>query len=234
MKRYITAPQLFAGVDCGRGSRCFFCGGECDDSILAGDFVKSSFTGLDTTTQSPHVCRGCVVSQDEAATVTFPDGSARESQKVRTYSWVFNGECRVAASKAHRAWLLAQCHSPPEPPFVISISESGQKHLLYRAVVCHDRDFVTVTLEGERIDYRSLELAVRVELCKQIAAVVGKPALSESLSASAKMQIYVHYGSLDAPKILDQWDIVATHPLTRLAIFLTPKKEECLIEYPVT
>lgn len=225
----LTAPQLFHGRDCGIGARCFFCGGDCDRSLPASKFVKDSFTGLDTVTLGSHVCAGCVASQDERATILLADGEIREGQKVRGYSWVINRAGRIAATKSHRAFLLDMCLAPPGPPFVISISDSGQKHLLYRAVVCHDRNFVSVTLEGERIDYAVPMLVERLSLCKQIAAAIGKPALEEPLTATLGMRVCDHYQS---DTELTAWQAVANEPLSRLATWLTPKKEDCLHEHP--
>lgn len=225
----VTAPMLFLGVN-PLGSRiCFFCAGRCDETITADSFVKSSFTGLDTVTLSKWVCAGCVASQGEKDQVILPDGEIRDGQKIRGYSWVIDSTGRTGCTKAHREWIASQCLDPPKVPFVICLTDSGQKHLLYRAVVCWSRDEVTVTLEGERITYRPSDLAGRIQLSKQIAAATGKPALKEMLSPQSQMRIVEHYDS-DGP--LASWLTVQSEPLSRLASWLCPPKEECCIEYP--
>jgi hypothetical protein len=226
-----TAPQLFARIVPSETdtNRCFFCGGLCGDKTPADKFVKSSFTGLDTVTRSPWVCDGCIESQDESAEIALPGGELREGQKVRGYSWVIDQECRIAATKAHRQWLLQWCIEPPDPPFVICITDSGQKHLLYRAVVNHSREPVTVTLEGEPITYSRLELIARWQLCRRICAATGKPALSEPMSAQTQMRVFEHYGSYE---FLNEWLAVASKPVTRLAAWLCPPRDECFIEFP--
>lgn len=209
--------------------RCFFCGGLCGEEMPTASFVKKSFTGLDTVTLSPWVCLGCVASQDERANITLADGEVRESQKVRGYSWVIDGAGPIAATKAHREWLIGKCLSPPEPPFVICISDSGQKHLLYRAVVCHSREVVTVTLEGQVITYRPHKLQDRLDLCKRICAATGKPAMVETLTSQSQMRVVEHY---DSDEWLTEWLAVAESPLTKLATWLTPKREDCENEHP--
>jgi CRISPR type IV-associated protein Csf1 len=165
----------------------------------------------------------------EKAIVELPDGTVRESQKIRCYSWVITSARRIAATKSHREWLLSQCLSPPDAPFVICISDSGQKHLLYRAVVCHSRDVVTVTLESERVTFKSEELFQRLSLCKMITAVLGKPALAESLSIRQRMSVVEYHGN---DLLLNAWLLVREQSLTRLAIWFCPPKKECENEYP--
>ncbi len=224
-----TAPQLFAGTAPAGPHRCFFCAGKCGEDVAAKDFVKSSFTSLDTVTLSRWVCLGCVASQQEDAEIVLADGERRAGQKVRGYSWVIESHRRTAATKAHREWLIGQCLDPPGPPFVISIADSGQKHLLYRAVVNHDRDQFTVTLEGERILYRPHELFDRLILARRICAATGKPALADPLSPQSQMRITDHYKT---DVWLAAWLAVESQPLSRLATWLCPKKEDCEREFP--
>lgn len=229
MATILTAPMLFAGITPAGDHHCFFCGGTCDESTPAKDFVKSSFTGLDTVTLSPWVCAGCVASQGEKDPVTLPDGETREGQKIRGYSWVVTSEGRTACTKAHREWIAEQCLNPPAVPFVICLTDSGQKHLMYRAAVCWSRDQVTVSLEGELINYTPAALADRISLCKQIAAATGKPALKETLTPQSQMRIVEHHCD-ETP--LAMWLEVQNEPLSRLAAWLCPAKEECVNEYP--
>lgn len=229
LHRCLTAPQLFARYSPKGSETCFYCGGRCDQKHAARDVVKSSFTGLDTVTMSKWVCVGCLAAMDEKTTITQIDGESRANQKVRGYSWIITAKKRSACTKSHRVQLLEKCIQPPPTPFVICISDSGQKHLLYRAVVNYSNEILTVTLEGEPITYRPQDLITRLELCKQIAAVTGKPAMKEPMSAQTQMRIIEHY---DSHQVLAAWLDCCSEPLTRLAVWLCAAKEECLNEYP--
>lgn len=230
-QRFVS--QLFGaacGVDVRTGSqRCFFCLAPCDESHSSKNHVKKSFTSRDTVGGGDYVCDGCVAAMNEKATITMASGEVREKQKVRCYSWVIADGRAVAATKSHRDWLLRRLLDPPQPPFAIVISDSGQKHLLYRGRVSHSRDPVTVTLEGDPITYSPADLQERLELCKRLAAVLGKPSLSESPKPSSLAKLIEHHGDETLP---DRWLSVREQPLTKLAIWFTPAKKECEIEYP--
>ena len=229
----LSTSQLFAlsrGVYLSRGSaRCFYCSAECDEEFPARDFVRPTFTGRDSVRGGDFVCVGCALSVCGKMGVQFHDGSVRENQMARTYSWVLTPRHAIAATKKHRDWLLGQCLDPPEPPFAIVISDSGQKHLIYRGVVSWSRDTVSLTLEAERITYRPRELSARLQICKCVAGVLGKPALSEYISYRQQMMLVEYHGD---ESLAAAWLAVAEQPLTRLAAWFTPSRKECQSELP--
>lgn len=223
-------PEFYAqamGIEFRSGSeRCCFCGSLCDASNLAKNHVKPTFTSRDTIRGGDYVCDGCVATMDQKATIRLACGEVRENQKSQLYSYVITATKVIAATKAHRQWLLDQCLSPPDPPFAISISDSGQKHLLYLGVVNRKRDVIQVTLEGESIRYRPTELSNRLNICMRIAAVLGKPSLRDQLNIIQLGKLFEVYGD----DFIVSWMNVREQPLTNLAIWLTPKKEECINE----
>lgn len=217
--------QLWYGAE-----RCYYCLGSCDRTFAASKYVKKSFTARDTVGGGAYVCGGCVAAMDESATIQLPDDSMRDKQKIRCYSWVVTRHVAVAATKAHRKWLLEQCLTPPRVPFVISISDSGQKHLLYRAVVCYSKAIVSVTLEGEQIHYEPMQLRQRVVLCNRISAVIGKPSLSATLSYMARMRLEESYQD---DNVSEEWLSVCDSPLSRLAAWFALSKKEAQSEYSI-
>ncbi len=212
--------------------RCFYCGGSCCkySSVPASKHVKKSFTARDTIAGGQYVCGGCIAAMNERGTLVLPDGEEREGQKIRCYSWVITPSKATAATKAHREWLRGACLSPPDPPYVISISDSGQKHLLYLATVNYDNTLAAVWLEGERISYRPTDLSDRVRLSMMVSAAVGRPDRFDTL-VGARMAEY--YGSTDESfEAIESWIANTNTPLTRLAVWLTPAKKECKHEFP--
>lgn len=224
-----TACQLFAGVPNEGPERCFYCGGRCCREHAAAKRVKPTFTGLGEALRTEWVCTGCIAAMCEDATITLACGEIRHGQKTRGYSWVVDANGRIAATKSHRQWLLETCCNPPSAPFVICISDSGQRHLLYQSKVNTSRDVVVVSLEGELILYEPAALSDRLMLCKKVCAATGKPAMKDQMDPQTMMRIVDHFESED---VLAAWQDCFFEPLTRLAVWLCPPKDECLNEYP--
>jgi len=223
----MTATTLFAlarGLPVPAGShRCFYCLAPCTEKHPAAHHVKKSFTSRDTVGGGNYVCGGCVAAMDEKATVTLPDGTVRHRQKVRCYSWIVTENEAIAATKSHRKYLFERCLNPPLPPFVICISDSGQKHLLYRSAVCHSQDTITISLEAEPVSCRPVDLEKRVLLCNRLSAAIGKPALTLPLTVSAQIRVAEYHQD---ESLVAEWLSVQAQPLSRLAIWFALSKKE--------
>lgn len=226
MNRVISATQFFRGQAEEGQERCFFCAGTCGSGIRTVDVVRDSFTALDQTMGSPYVCRGCVEAMREGVDLAAVDGVLKSNQKTRGYSWVVTRSGRVAFTKAHRMQLLGYCLVPPQPPYVICIAVSGQKHILYKAQVNLDASRSLVCLEGENIAFKSWELEQRLLLVKQFCSVVGKPRLEQGLGVMDLVNISSAFREED--ELVRQYLRVRGEPLTRLAVFFCPSKEVCL------
>lgn len=234
---YLTVPALFAYAH-GKQPRegphmCYYCGAKCTDEHKGKVYVKSSFTGRDGVRApgSDYVCDGCVMCLEEKADITTHDGKVRTGQKVRGYSWVLTKTNAIACTKADMAFLREMCLNPPEPPFCILLNDAGQKQLLYRSPVCYSRGTVTIQFETDTITYRVCYLTDRLRLTKQLVAATGKPALKEQPTEGMAIRLYDHFGD-DFEHLFTQWERVWQEPLSRVAAWLCPAKEECLIEYP--
>lgn len=230
-----SVPHLMAiahGLDCAGPHACHYCGAPCAEDYPARVHVKDSFTGRGgvVAPASPWVCAGCVLALREDAEITLLDGETRAGQKVRGYSWVVTATSALAATKAHLGRLRALCLEPPEPPFALVLSDSGQTHQLYRGVVCRSRERVAVTLEAEPIGYRPRDLRRALDLAGGVAAATGKPALREPLSHNSAMRVLAYHGPGEEA-LIEAWHAIHTSPIGRLAAWLCPAKEECGREY---
>jgi hypothetical protein len=168
---------------------------------------------------------------DERADIELLDGEVREAQKTRMYSWVITKDRAVAATKAHLHLLRPIFISPPEPPFALVLTDSGQKQLLYRGRVNHDRSEVVCTLEEQVIAYRPWELAARLKLCGKLVAATGKPALAETVNARFGMAVIERFPTTGA-QLITEWQRVREEPVSRLACWLSANKETCDGIYP--
>lgn len=232
-----SIPHLLAmahGETCDGPHRCLYCCAPCDGRHLAADHVKSSFTGRNGVAApgSPYVCAGCTLALREDAEIVMIDGTVRRVPKgcMRAFSWIVTRDRAHAASKAHLDHLRAACLDPPEPPFAIVLSDSGQTHQLYRGVVNHGGEPVVVTLEAERIAYRVADLAGLLPVAARYCAATGKPALAEPVQAHGAMKVIERYRGGEA--VVLTWERVWSTPLGRLAAWLCPPRDDCREEYP--
>jgi len=232
-----TVPELMAlahGIACRGDHRCYYCGAPCDGSHGVAEHVKPSFTGRDGAFApgSPGVCAGCVLCLRDEATILLINGESRHMTRIamRGWSWVVTADRALAASKAHLAELRAVLLSPPDPPWAVVLSDSGQKQLLYRGCVNRGGDACEVTLETERIRYRLAALAGRIALCTRLVAATGKPALAAPVDHRFATAVMARYA--DGESMVAEWCRVASEPLSRLAAWLSPKKEDACLEYP--
>ena len=238
----MTVPELFAlsqGIALQGDSQCFFCGAAADGTYRAADYVRDSFTGRNDVAcpGSAVVCAGCVLCLREDCEVRYPGGTRKHQTKaaMRGHSWVIStsgGIGAFAATKAHLGFLRDVCLDPPAPPFAIVLSDSGKKHLLYKGVVCWSAESPIATLEGERIDYRPADLAGRIDLCGQLIAATGKPALAEPPSVRLALAVCERFAA--GLTMISQWEHLHAEPLSRLAAWLCPGREGCQQLYSAT
>jgi len=224
----LTASQLFAlanGIAAASGPfRCWFCGGaaaqKCADAATV---VKDSFTARDIASRGSKVCDGCMAAMQEKATVVLFNGEKRENQKIRSYSWVITRHKAEAYPKSYLPALADRLLNPPEPPFAIVISKSGQKHLIYLAPVNLDKTNPGVVLETNIVYYKPEELRKRLALCVLITAALGKKALDGPLTISQAIKMKnMHIKQVE--EIVQEWNQVWDEPLSWLAAAVCPKK----------
>jgi hypothetical protein len=222
-EKMLTATQLFSlahrltdPIGC---ERCALCGGPCDGAILIDSVLSDSFTDWHHVA-GDYLCDAC------HRTLRAEN---REDQP-RLYSWVLTESVAHRYTKANLRELTEWCLNPPAPPYVILIATSGQKHLLFKARVTHDPSIVGVDLEGDRIEFPPENLASRLDLCGRIVAATGKPALSEFNPVTLAIGLENYWREWE--QIYNTWEQVKDEPLSRLATFLTLKKEDSQHGYP--
>jgi hypothetical protein len=233
-----TASLLFSGLSEKGNNHCYYCGAFCDDEFEKNDYVKDTFTNRDIVKYpiSNFVCGGCVESlgagPDELLMI---DGEIKKrgndrGMQPRMYSWIITKNKKLAATKAHIAYLRETILNPPQPPFCVILADSGQKQLIFRSFVSMSRDYFPVMLEEEIIFIHPDKLMQRIQLANKLCAAIGKPALlinCKSIQYAIICEKY--FGDI---KSLEQWLTVMNEPMSRLAAWLSKNKEDSQNEYP--
>ncbi|EMO53921.1 hypothetical protein [Leptospira noguchii] len=230
----VNSPTIFFDKTLYRSGdyKCYYCGSSCNQNFSVKEYVKKTFTNRDIVAQpaSMYVCGGCVASFAEKITVQLMDDEIRDTQRVRQYSWIITENSKIAATKKHIKELREVILNPPNPPFLIVLADSGQKHLIFRSKIAYSKDIFPVTLEDQVILVRSNVLRERIEMLKPIIAATGKPAISDFVSVNLAISVIEYHGKI-GEKYLEEFLSVKDDALTKLALWLAPNKEDCSNEY---
>ena len=239
--KLITTSVLFAGNKNREGdSRCYFCGTNCDKSLLAENYVKDTFTNRDVVKYpgSKYICAGCAESlgwgEDR---MLMLDGTTKErtndkGMAPRLYSWLITKDQKWAFTKAHKSIIRGIIlDKQPDPPFSIILADSGQKHLIFRAPVAMCKIEFLVMLEEEIINVNPKLLKERLDLALPIVAATGKPALLEEFTVNTFIAYEKYHGNVAG---LEAWQEVQHESLSRLAAWLSNSKEDAQNECPTT
>lgn len=109
---------------------CRICGLK-SNGMSFGDWVKDTFTNFDNLKQGDIICEQCLFKFDERSEILAKKVGKEKSQRMRNYShFILDGEWIPLGKdkKSQMADLLLN-HNPT----TVVISESGQKHLWFRA-----------------------------------------------------------------------------------------------------
>lgn len=228
----ITASMLFSGEIKSEGENtCYYCGAICSDEYLSEDYVKDTFTNRDIVKApaSQYVCKGCVLAMGQGDDLMqMIDGTVKErtndrGMQPRMYSWVLTSGKRIAATKAHMKQIRDVLMSPPDPPFAIVLTDSGQKQLIFRAPVALSKNVYPVLLEDEEIIVDKNRLEYLQTLTLPIVAALGKPALLGEIGIASYVRYDEYHGNTDA---LEEWVSIRDQPICRLAAWISKSKEE--------
>lgn len=207
---------------------CFYCGASCSEKYTTKEYVKETFTNRDIVYRpsSKFVCGGCVASFQEKTTITLINGETRDGQRIRQYSWFITKEKATPFTKAHIHLVREIITNPPEPPFAFIFAESGQKHLIFRSKIALDKENFVVMLEEQYIN-------VNVSLLKEILAFLIKPiscfgkiGILEEPSIGGLGLLFEKFQK-EAEYIVERLNKIRTLPITKLAVWLSPNKEDC-------
>jgi CRISPR type IV-associated protein Csf1 len=189
-------------------ARCWLCGGQTKHRGLpVKKAILDTFTDRDKARwpQSKSVCPGCAFCLSHLS--------------LRNYSILATEQGLRHPTRAEIRDMLL---NPPEPPFVLCIAVSGQKHLTFRAKVAYSRDGYPVQYEETPICVERPVLADWLEAIETLYTVFTK---AEILSGNYGQNRIKEFGLLRFQAIEA---LIAPHRGTRLfdlAVFVAQKRE---------
>ncbi len=139
--------------------QCYLCGAEGITGHPRKKVIKPTFTdcNLAKAPWSEVVCDACTW--------------ALSRRELRNYSLLATAEGLQHPSRQDiRNTLL----TPPEPPFIVCIAESGQKWLHYKTLVNHRREVISIRFEDFQINATPGELGRLLDPIERLLTVFTK------------------------------------------------------------
>jgi CRISPR type IV-associated protein Csf1 len=232
MTHKITPSQLFYPNSILGNKICYYCGNSCSDLYTTKEYVKKTFTNQNIvkSPSSKYICESCTIVFSDTLDELFINGELNHNKKLRNYSWVFNSDFKMAYSKKHISKLREIILNLPDsltPPFVICLTDSGQKHLIFRSKVNWTKDEYFVTLEEENILVNPKELKKYIDTCIPLIAVSGKTFVADFKLHSIYITSQLSIRFKDSELLLNNFLALKNLSLLKLAVWLSPNKEEC-------
>ena len=222
--------QFFAKRETSGNNNCYYCGADCGNEYRSKGYVKPTFTNRDIVSDrnSEYVCENCVLCFSEKCnSINLARQETREAQSIRTYSWIITADEKIAYTKAHFHLLKEVVLNPPDPPFMIVLSDSGQKHLIFRSKVAYEKDNFPVSLEDEIIYVKRELLKCYFEVLEPIIAACGKPLLKNTDQNLQKITMIVYKTFEEAETFIENLLQCKDKSLLKLATWLSKNKEAC-------
>lgn len=188
--------------------QCWLCGGRTDGRGLpVKKAILPTFTDRDKArgSRSHSVCQGCAFCLSYLT--------------LRNYSILATEQRLRHPTRAEIRELLLD---PPEPPFVLCIAVSGQKHLHFRSQVAYSKDGYPVQMEETRV---CVERPVLREWLKKIELLYTVFSKDEIRTGKYSQNRIKEFGLLRFQAVEA---IIAPHRGTRLfdlAVFVAQKIE---------
>lgn len=187
---------------------CWLCGGSTDGRGLSvKKAIKPTFTDHPYARGhgSASICAGCAFCL-----------SARE---LRNYSILATAN---TIQHPTRAEWRAHLANPPEPPFVMCLAVSGQKHLTFKAPVNLEREHFTVLLEEREIFVSPDRIEQAVEAVEALYAYFTKEEIATGRYSQHRIREcgIARWERLEAG--VENW---RGRPLFDLALFVAQKTD---------
>jgi len=204
---------------------CFYCGERCDDKYSIKEYVKKTFTNYDIikSPSSKYICKECVWAFGSKSKIKMIDGENREGSP-RNYCWYITKNKKIAYTKSHMEYLRKLLIDEKlETPFKIIISDSGQKHLIFRSNWNYQNNNFEIQFEEESIIIKKEELYKTLQLANKLSAVFGKMNLLKCDDVSYSISYFKYYNNLDD---YYRWLKIKDKKISKLAAWLSKNQKE--------
>lgn len=147
----------------GQDAKCWLCAGDTEGiGWHIKDVITSSFTDTNAAKclQSQTVCYSCAALMKKEAWVEAcekhghsPYFPVKDGKKPFLSNWMFSSHVfsKDGWQRPDRKELADILLNPPTPPFLITISDVGKKHVIFRAKVNQSKDSFFVNIDEETI-----------------------------------------------------------------------------------
>lgn len=189
---------------------CYLCGEFVEYGIPKKKLLPSTFNDHDKAKEpsSDYVCDAC-----SFMILTNP----KRRQAIRWFNYVASDKLVICNRKQLREFLL----NPPKPPFIICITLSQKKHLLWYLKTSYSQDIYFVTMETETIQVNAKLL---IEMIAFVENLYSKGITKEQISKNA-----IPFGILSLEEWTQAFEKIKEYKLHRqfeLAIYVAQKEDE--------
>ena len=209
---------------------CFYTGLFCDELNSVDDRVKSTFTDCFDKPGSAgarYVSNVALSAMNEKAKIELCDGSTRENQKIRTYSWYIEEGRNIAFTKSHKLWLRSFLFEKRKTPFSLVITTTGQKHILYKAPVNYSVDNFIVQFDNYQFFVDLADLKGALVVLDLLSFYLGKKSLENfDIILVGFSKIIKDIGQEKGEALLEEYDNLSNLKVFPFYLFLTKSKED--------
>ena len=202
--------------------KCRFCG-QRSDGVTFTDWVKSTFTDFDKLQAGEIVCNACLFFFEEASLELAARMEKDKPQKMRNYSHFVLGGQWTPLSKGNKAKMQALLMGETFPELA-AIADSGQKHIVFRAMRNPAGSKAGwVQFEEQRIYLVPAELQA---LLARVESLYARFSKGEIESGNYYGHRILQFGMARWQELEDQIKPMRGKPIFSLALFLARRSDD--------
>ena len=215
-------PDIKNIVDC--DYKCCMCANGIIQGVPRKDAIKKTFTNLDLLKKpnAKFVCIPCAFAINEACPPELMGRVDKDKpQKIRCYSHAVVNGLWKSFSKAQRVEMREIVCNPPSGTWFLCLSESGQKHLIFRTPVNNSQDNYLLQFEEYPVLVTRKQVASDLGIADRVYSAQGLDKVKGDIKESL-------FSPWSTDQFLEEYKYLKKYehsPYLRMLIFLAEKKE---------